>query len=153
MSTISVYLIVLAIILLRIGREKEIQPSRMWITPVLFVWLAYSSISKSSNLTATSFLLFLICLVIGLGIGVWRGKADKVRMNPASGKITSQSTIVGIVLFMGVMLLRLLAGYWGKEHALVALSNALLFIPLGSICARRYVLYIRYQQIQGQRRR
>jgi hypothetical protein len=152
MNTISVYLIVLVIVLLRIGREKEIKPSRMWITPVLFVWLAYSSISQSPNQSATSFLLYLVCLVIGLGIGVWRGKIDKVRINPASGKTTSQSSIGSIALFMGVMLLRLLVGYWGKEHALVSLSNALLFIPLGSICARRYILYIRYQQMHGQRR-
>ncbi|BBH19016.1 DUF1453 domain-containing protein [Paenibacillus baekrokdamisoli] len=152
MSTLSVYLIVLVIVLLRMGREKEIQPSRMWITPLLFVWLAYSSLSQSSNLTAKNFLLYLVCLVIGVGIGVLRGKIDKVRINPANGKITSQSSIGGIILFMGVMLLRLLAEYWGKEQALVSLSNALLFIPLGSISARRYVLYMRYQQMRGQRR-
>ncbi|WP_314586813.1 CcdC protein domain-containing protein [Paenibacillus terrigena] len=152
MSTLSIYLIVLVIILLRMGKEKEIQPSRMWITPALFVWLAYSSISHSLNLTALSFLLYLVCLVVGLGIGAWRGSMDKVRLNPSTGKVTSQSSIGGIIIFMAVMLLRLLVGYWGKEHALVSLSNALLFIPLGSICARRYVIYMKYQRLQGQRR-
>ncbi|TXK86133.1 DUF1453 family protein [Paenibacillus sp. N3.4] len=152
MHTTYVYFIVLIIVLLRMGREKEIQPSRMWITPVLFIWLAYSSISQSFSLTIASFLLYIVFLAVGLGVGTWRGKMDKVRVNPASGKITSQSSIGSIILFMSVMFLRLLAGYWGKEHALVSLSNALLFFPLGNIIARRYVLYSRYLLMQGQRR-
>ncbi|WP_193726514.1 CcdC protein domain-containing protein [Paenibacillus guangzhouensis] len=152
MNTLSIYLIVVVVILLSIGKEKAIQPSRMWITPALFAWLVYSSLSQTTNLTPLSFVLYIICLAVGLGIGVWRGSLDKVRYNPSTGKITSQSSIGGVIVFLAVMLLRLAVGYWGKEHALVSLSNALLFIPLGSVCARRYVIYMKYQRLQGQRR-
>jgi hypothetical protein len=126
------YLIVLVIIIVLMLREKEIRPSRMWVTPALFVWLTFSSITQSANLTPRSLLLYLICLFVGLGFGIWRGKLEKVRFHPVSGKLTSKSSIAGVVIFMGVMLLRLLAGYWGKEHVL-SISNALLFIPLENL--------------------
>jgi hypothetical protein len=131
-------------------REKQIRPSRMWITPVLLILLTVSNILHSVNLTLLSFIMYFICLTIGLGLGVWRGKLEKIRVNSGTGMVTSQSSIVGIILFMGIILLRLIGSYWGKEYGVIALTNALIFIPLGSICARRYIIYLRYKQLKGE---
>ncbi|TCZ79302.1 hypothetical protein E0485_05400 [Paenibacillus albiflavus] len=140
------YLIIVAIVILLSLREKEIRPSRLWITPALFVYLAISSM-KQIDLTLGSLLLYLICVVVGLAIGVWRGKLEKVRINPATGKATSQGSVAGVVIFLVVMLLRLLVGSWGAHHTLLSLSTALLFIPLGSVIARRYIIYLKYKQL------
>ncbi|CRK82003.1 DUF1453 family protein [Neobacillus massiliamazoniensis] len=144
------YLIIIIIISLLMLREKQIRPSRMWITPVLLILLTVSNILHSVNLTLLSFIMYFICLTIGLGLGVWRGKLEKIRVNSGTGMVTSQSSIVGIILFMGIILLRLIGGYWGKEYGVIALTNALIFIPLGSICARRYIIYLRYKQLKGE---
>lgn len=144
------YFIVLVIVVMRMMREREVRPSRMWITPALFILLTLQSMVQSPNLTPTSVLLDLLCLVVGLGIGLWRGKLEKVRLHPVSGKVTSQSSVVGIIIFMSVMLLRLLAGYLGEQYSLISFSTALLFIPLGSICMRSYCVYLKFQQLQGQ---
>lgn len=152
MTSTSTFVIVLVIVLMRMGKEKEIRPSRMWITPALFIWLTFTTIAQTANLTWLSFLLYGICLVLGIGLGMWRASLEKLRIHPGTGKITSQSSITGVIVFLAAVLLRLAVGYWGREHALVSLSNALVMIPLGSVCARRYFLYLRYQNMQGQRR-
>ncbi|MBW7458231.1 CcdC protein domain-containing protein [Paenibacillus sepulcri] len=152
MSSSAIYLIIIVIIILRLGREREVQPSRMWITPVLYAFVIASGMVQSFQPKASTFLLYLLCLIIGLALGIWRGRVEIVRVNPATGKITSQSTAAGIALFVGAMVLRLLVEYWGKGHALVLLSNALLLIPLGSVCARRYIIYSRYRQMVSQHR-
>ncbi|MCM3290350.1 DUF1453 family protein [Paenibacillus sp. MER 180] len=149
MTSASTFMIVLAIVLLRMGKEKELRPSRMWITPVLFIWVTFTTISQTANLTWMSFLLYAICLVLGIGLGMWRASLEKLRVHPVTGRITSQSSIAGVIIFMAAMLLRLAIGYWGREHALVSLSNALVMIPLGSVCARRFFLFLRYRQLQG----
>ncbi|MGG4495353.1 hypothetical protein [Brevibacillus reuszeri] len=140
------YLIIVVIVVLLSLREKEIRPSRLWITPLLFIYLAFSSM-KQMDLSVGSLLLYLICLAVGLGVGAWRGKLEKVRLNSATGKVTSQGSVAGVVLFLAVMLLRLLVGNWGAHHALVFLSTALLFIPLGSVISRRYIIYLKYKQL------
>ncbi|MGE7926206.1 hypothetical protein [Lysinibacillus xylanilyticus] len=145
----SSYLVVFVVIILLMLREKQIRPTRMWITPILLIWIMCSSILNSDKLTPISFFLYFICLIIGLGIGIWRGKLEKIRVNHERGIVTSQSSVAGVIVFLGILLLRLLAANWGKEHALIALTNALMFIPLGSVCARRYIIYMRYKQLTG----
>ncbi|KMY32922.1 hypothetical protein ACZ11_12635 [Lysinibacillus xylanilyticus] len=145
----SSYLVVFVVIILLMLREKQIRPTRMWITPILLIWIMCSSILNSDKLTPISFILYFICLIIGLGIGIWRGKLEKIRVNHERGIVTSQSSVAGVIVFLGILLLRLLAANWGKEHALIALTNALMFIPLGSVCARRYIIYMRYKQLTG----
>ncbi|MFD3449485.1 hypothetical protein ACFDTO_33440 [Microbacteriaceae bacterium 4G12] len=144
------YLIILVIIILLMLREKQIRPSRMWITPVLLIWLAVSNTFNSFQLTFMYFILYFICLAIGLGIGVWRGQLEKIRVNPKTGIVTSQSSAAGVILFIGILFLRLLAGYLGKEYAVISLTNALMLLPLGSVCARRYIIYQRYKQLMGE---
>ncbi|MGE7129880.1 hypothetical protein [Lysinibacillus xylanilyticus] len=145
----SSYLVVFVVIILLMLREKQIRPTRMWITPILLIWIMCSSILNSDKLTPISFILYFICLIIGLGIGIWRGKLEKIRVNHERGIVTSQSSVAGVIVFLGILLLRLLAANWGKEHALIALTNAIMFIPLGSVCARRYIIYMRYKQLTG----
>jgi len=142
----SSYLIITVVVVLLTLREREIRPSRMWITPILFGYLIISSMTQI-QLTAGGLLLDGICLLIGLAIGAWRGKLDTVRINPATGKATSRGSVAGVAVFLIMMLLRMLVSNWGAHHALLSLSTAVLFIPLGSVIARRYFLYLKYKQL------
>lgn len=148
MTNMSVYLIILIIILLRLVREREVRPSRLWLTPALFLFLVFEGISQV-HLTVMYIFVFLVCFILGAGLGMLRSKFEKVRIDPMSGKITSQSTKGGVLLFLIPIVLRLLAPYFEKEGTVILISNALLMISVGSICARRYCLYIKCRQLQG----
>lgn len=130
-------------------REKKVRPTRMWIIPILLIGIMCTSILSSDKLTLLSFVLYFICLIIGIGIGIWRGKLEKIRVHHERGIVTTQSSVAGVILFLGILLLRVLAAKWGKEHAVISLTNALMFTPLGSVCARRYITFMRYKQLTG----
>jgi len=130
-------------------REKKVRPARLWVIPVLLMGVMFSTIS-SIKLTPLSIMMYSSCLMIGLGIGVWKGKLEKIRINHNRGIVTTRSSIAGIILFFGILLVRLFVGHWSREHAWISLTNALMFIPLGSICTRRYIIYLRYKQLMGE---
>ncbi|WP_323653882.1 hypothetical protein [Lysinibacillus xylanilyticus] len=115
----------------------------------MLIGITCSAILSSDKLTPISYILYFICLTIGIGIGIWRGKLEKIRVNHERGVVTTQSSVAGVIVFLGIFLLRLLAAKWGKEHAVISLTNALMFIPLGSVCARRFIIYKRYKQLTG----
>lgn len=142
------YIIVVILVVLLSFREKEIKPSRMWITPVLFTYLMLSRIGHI-DVKPVSLLLYLVCIIFGLAIGLWRGKLQTVRLNPETGKITSKGSVAGTFVFLAVMLLRNLAADWGAHHTLLSLSTAVLFIPLASTFTRRYMIYVKYRQLAG----
>ncbi|KOS63496.1 DUF1453 family protein [Lysinibacillus agricola] len=145
----SSYLVVFIVIVLIMLREKQVRPARLWIIPVLLMGVMFSTIS-SIKLTPLSIVMYISCLIVGLSIGVWKGKLEKIRMNHTRGIVTTQSSIAGIILFFGILLVRLFVGHWSRELALLSLTNALMFIPLGSICSRRYIIYLRYKQLMGE---
>ncbi|MFF2018336.1 hypothetical protein [Paenibacillus sp. NPDC058177] len=147
MSMTNYVIVVILVVILNL-REKEIRPSRLWITPVLFAYLMLSSVT-TIDLTPGSLLVYLICIVLGLALGAWRGKLQKVRVNPDTGKITSQGSIAGIVIFLAVMLIRHLTEYWGAHHAVLSISTGLLFVSLANVFARRYFVYLKYKQLAG----
>ncbi|GGG54289.1 CcdC protein domain-containing protein [Paenibacillus radicis (ex Gao et al. 2016)] len=140
------YIVILIIVVVLSLREREIRPSRLWIMPVIFTYMAFSNV-KHLDLSFGSLLLYLLCLIIGLALGAWRGILQKVRVNPTTGKITSQGSIAGIIIFIAVLLVRVFAEYWGAHHSFLSFSTALLFVPLGSVIARRYFVYQKYRQL------
>ncbi|WP_068614769.1 CcdC protein domain-containing protein [Paenibacillus tuaregi] len=146
-----VYLIVLVIILLRLGREREVRPANMWIVPALFTYMTIGTLAETHDFTAVHILMYLMGAAVGTGIGFLRGKLERFRVHPSTGNITTQSSIGSIVLFVGVILLRLLVKYMGSADMLIPIGNALLLVSLASICTRRCYVYLRYRQLQGQR--
>ncbi|MFF2090588.1 hypothetical protein [Paenibacillus sp. NPDC058174] len=140
------YIIILIVVVILSLREREIRPSRLWIMPVIFTYLAFSNVTHL-DLSFGSLLLYLLCLVIGLALGAWRGMLQKVRVNPSTGKITSQGSIAGVAVFIAVLLVKVFAEYWGAHHSFLSFSTALLFVPLGSVIARRYFIYQKYRQL------
>jgi membrane protein CcdC involved in cytochrome C biogenesis len=144
------YIIVFVLVIFMMLREREIQPKRLLITPLLVGYFMLQSLPQTGSWTLTGVLLDVLCLAVGLAIGGWRGSIEQVRMNPISGKVTSKGSFASVILVIGVLLLRMAVSSLGAHYAWVSLSNAMLFVVLGSICARSYVIYTKYRQVQSQ---
>ncbi len=140
--------IVAVIVLLLSLREKEVKTSRLWVLPAIIAYWVLSSV-VNTPLTVGNILLYIVFLIIGCGIGAWRVNLEQLRIHPTTGKMMSKGSLASSVLLIAVMVLRQLASQWDVHHTVVSLSNALLFLPLGSIAARRYFLYAKVQRFQG----
>ncbi|WMT39965.1 DUF1453 family protein [Paenibacillus sp. D2_2] len=150
MDNYTSYIVIFLLILWLSVREKTVKPKTMWIMPALWAYIILPSI-QWQNVGFTTLALFALCLIIGLALGVIRGKLEKMRFRQ-DGKISIQGSLFSILIFVSVLVLRLTLEYWGKTHALVSFANALLFISLGSVSARRYIIYQRYQAMLNRRR-
>jgi hypothetical protein len=140
--------IVAVIVLLLSLREKEVKTSRLWLLPAILAFWVLSSIAQTP-LTVGNILLYIIFLIIGCGLGAWRVHLEQLRIHPTTGKMMSKGSLASSLLLIVVMMLRQLASQWDMHHAVVSLSSALLFLPLGSIAARRFFLYAKVQRFQG----
>ncbi|GIO63880.1 MULTISPECIES: CcdC protein domain-containing protein [Paenibacillus] len=149
MDQYSTYIIIILLVIWLTARERTFRPSSMWIVPLLWGGMALSSIPWAS-VGPVEVVLFAVFAAAGLATGIIRGKMEKMRMG-MDGQVTVQGSIASILLFLAVLALRVLAQSWGQSHAFYHIANALMFMPLGSICARRYVIYRRYQAMMGQR--
>ncbi|PZT55327.1 DUF1453 family protein [Paenibacillus silvae] len=136
------------IILLLSMREKEVKLERMWLMPVIVAIAIFSSISQGP-VTGLTLLLYTLFLVIGCAIGIWRAWMERLRVDPATGKVMSKGSMGTALVLIIIMLLKHYVSTLDVHHSVVSLSNALLFIPLGSIAARRVLVYMRIRQMQG----
>ncbi|CAM3543469.1 DUF1453 domain-containing protein [Paenibacillus lupini] len=146
----GIYLLIMLVICFRLAREKTIRPATLWIVPALYAIMVLQNTNQTGSVNLLHILLYVVSVVIGLAVGIWRGQLDKVHWNAATGTVTSQSPISGIAILAGIVLLRLtIDQFGGHDHRVLLVSNALLFISLGSVCGRRFLNYTRFKQLQS----
>ncbi|GLX69645.1 hypothetical protein [Paenibacillus glycanilyticus] len=145
----GIYLLIMVVICFRLAREKNIRPATLWIVPALYAMMVLQNINQTESINPIHIFLYAVSIVIGLGVGIWRGQLDKVRWNAATGTVTSQSPISGIAILAAIVLLRLAIDHFGgHDQHMITASNALLFISVGSVCGRRFLNYTRYKQLK-----
>lgn len=135
------------IILLLSMREKEVKLDRMWVMPVIVAVAIFFSISKVM-LTGWTLLLYIVFLAVGCGIGIWRAWMERLRVDSATGKVMSKGSMGAALVLIVIMLLKHYISTLDVHHSVVALSSALLFMPLGSIAARRFIIYYRVRHMK-----
>ncbi|GIO31527.1 MULTISPECIES: CcdC protein domain-containing protein [Paenibacillus] len=149
MTNSSNYIIIIVLVLLLSARKRTVKPVSMWIIPALWAFMVLPAIQWQS-VGVLEAGMFALCVVVGLALGVIRGKLEKMRVRE-DGSIVTQGSMVSMLIFVAVLALRLFAEHWGQTHSFVSFANALMFIPLGTICARRIVIYRRYQAMLSRR--
>ncbi|GGH26982.1 hypothetical protein [Paenibacillus segetis] len=142
------YLMIMVISVLLLARERVVRPHTLWILPALLTCAIGSVITSTFTLTIQNITTLLICGIAGIAVGIWRGNLERVRIHPTSGKITVQTPLIGILLFLSLFAIRAVIGYWGQSHNLVSLGNDMLLIPLVSACVRRYYVYMKFKQFK-----
>lgn len=136
------------IIVLLSMREKEVKLDRMWLLPVIVALAIFFNISKVP-LTGLTLLFYIVFLVIGCGIGLWRAWMERLRVDAVTGKVMSKGSMGTALVLIVIMLVKHYISTQDVHHSVVALSSALLFIPLGSIAARRFIIYYRVRRMQA----
>ncbi|MCM3134146.1 hypothetical protein M3629_15240 [Paenibacillus polysaccharolyticus] len=144
------------IIVLLSMREKEVKLDRMWMLPVIVAVAIFFNISQVP-LTGLTLLFYMLFLVIGCGIGLWRAWMERLRVDALTGKVMSKGSMGTAIVLIIIMLVKHYISTLDVHHistldvhhSVVALSSALLFIPLGSIAARRFIIYYRVRHMQA----
>jgi hypothetical protein len=98
-------LLVIALLAARMSRSMQgrpIKPSRLWIRPIFIAVFMGLTLAVSPAPGPLGLALFGLAVVLGLGFGYLLAHHQAFTLDPATGVITSKTSPLGMVLFVGV---------------------------------------------------
>ncbi len=147
--------LVLALRWRRMGRERPLNPARLWIVPAL-VCVAAVSLFVSAPPSPAVWLACAAAVAIGGALGWQRGKTMRIAVDPATGALT-QATSPAALLFIAV-LVAIKAGGRGvmESGALGTLDPAMITDPLialglGLVTMQRVEMWLRARRLRAER--
>lgn len=157
-ATLIPIVLAMGLVILRNSRARRLRIEAMWIAPVIIVALIGLALFGETArggvlLTPLNVGLDIAGLVIGAALGWWRARFTNITIDPATHELTSQASPLGMVVIMGILVLRTLIrtyaaqssgplGQWGPP-----LTDALLVMSVGLVCAQRLEIYLRASRL------
>lgn len=100
-------LIAVAVMAMRNRRPRRLRLEAMWIRPLIFlalVGLTFASAPPPQGALAISALA--VALILGVALGWVRGSMMRIDVHPETHDISAQASIVGMMLILGLLVLR-----------------------------------------------
>jgi membrane protein CcdC involved in cytochrome C biogenesis len=146
-------LLILAVVLLRNARARTLRMERLWIGPAIIGLMAVMTIAAAPPRTPNAVEIDLAALVIGAGLGWWRGRASRFTLDPQTHVVTSRVSPAGMLLILGIVGLRYALRYFLGDQATalhvtaVDLADAFLLLAVGVISAQRIEWFLRARRM------
>lgn len=152
--------VVILLVVLRNRRPRTLRPEFMWVMPLIVVaaiGFGLWGISQTSNGAAPVEPLSLLILAVGLGLGCafgWqRGKMITIYKEP-DGTLKAQASPIGILIVVGVLIVRRLSQGYLEDHAAdwhvnpLAVLEAFMLFAAGMVVFQRIEMWIRANRIR-----
>jgi hypothetical protein len=162
--TLLPILIAGGLIVLRNSRARRLRIEAMWIAPVIIVALIGLALFSESarggglNLTPARVGLDVAAIVLGGLLGWWRARFTNLTIDPASHELTSRASPIGMVVILGVLVVRTLVRTYAAQNAGALgewgppLADALLVMSVGLVCAQRLEIFLRASRLLAEHR-
>jgi hypothetical protein len=99
-------LLVAVLILRRAGRAQKISLNRMWIRPAIISLMAGAALFAGHFPGVIAIAAFAAAVAAGAGFGYLRARHQVISIHPETGVVSSQATMIGTVLFLGIFAVR-----------------------------------------------
>jgi hypothetical protein len=99
----------LAIVVWRLSRQqggRPVKPSRLWIRPAMLTLFLVLAFLHPPALTPLTLVVFAAVIAVGVVLGYVLASHQKLSLDPATGKITSKMSPIGIALFVALFAAR-----------------------------------------------
>ena len=100
-------LVAVAVMAMRNRRPRRLRLEAMWIRPVIYlalVGLTFAAAPPPQGVLAISVLA--AALILGVAVGWLRGSMMRIDVHPETHDISAQASIVGMMLILGLLVLR-----------------------------------------------
>ena len=152
--------VALPLILLRNRRPRPLNPDRMWILPLFVVvmigfglWASMTFAEpRPAPFDLLSWSILGLGLLIGAAVGWQRGRMVVIH-RAADGALTAQSSPLGMILIIALLLVRQAMRPWLQQHAAdwhvnpLAIQDAFMLFAVGLVVVQRIEIWIRARRI------
>jgi hypothetical protein len=91
----------------RRSKGSRLRPKAMWVIPCVITLALYTTLrQRPPELSVLSIILLVLALVAGSVVGWLRARHLHIRIDTTSGQVTTKATTVGLMLLVGLFLLR-----------------------------------------------
>ena len=152
---ILIPVLILALVLRRNLRPRPLQIERMWVYPVILIFLLGSALYESPPTTVLTIGFLAVGLALGALAGWYRGRLTRITIDPETHALTSQSSVWGVVLIGALIVVRYGLRIYlapdamsGAGHAKLGetatmVTDALLAFTVGMMCVARLEMWLR----------
>jgi hypothetical protein len=135
------------------AKPKRLRIERMWITPSLILAGVAVSFAVQPIPRLPLFLAETAGLAVGSGVGWWRGATTRITIDPETHELTSQASVLGMALIVGVVGLRFALRdlAWTNAAAWritpIEIADVSLLFAAGLVCIHRLEMWLRARRL------
>lgn len=139
--------------LARGSRRRDLSVNRLWIMPTFLLVAALLAFSQQTAPSPVMFAVHAAALALGATIGWWRGRLTRIEVDAETGRLTSRSSPLGMVLLAGLVMVRYAARDLVSANAerlhvtAIDIADAFLLFALGLVCVQRLEMWLRARKI------
>ena len=142
------------VMLLRNLRPRKLKIERLWLFPLLYlVILGALLYAAPPAWTPLNIGLCVAAALVGAGIGWQRGRLMRIVIDPETHELTSQASIIGLVLILAVMAIRAgLRSYVAQNPGALPISgivatDALVVLAVAMLTVQRMEVWLRARKL------
>lgn len=156
--TYLIPIVIVGLVILRNARARTLRVERLWISPLVVSVMCGLAIWASPPPGPLGLAVDVLALVVGAGLGWWRGRASAFTVDPATHVVTSKVSPLGMLLILGIFGVRyalrsaLASGATSLHVSAAEFTDSFLLLAIGLVCAQRIEWYIRARRMIDQAR-
>ena len=148
-SSLSFVVIIVLVALLQL-RQRKVRPWKLFIAPIFLFILTAIVVQNTLFLSYLSFAIISVGFVLGVVIGIALGSFMKVKVDEESGTIFVKGSVIAVILWVTVILLKIYGEQFvntGGYIALNVLTAMILMLTLGTMLSRNIFIYLKYRNV------
>lgn len=116
----SIAYIILLIIILKFfrisnGKNKRIKFPNLWLLPVLFILMIIEDYAKTLDFSLKEILLIIIFSIIGLGVGIIRGRTLKYSKDESKDEVYYSESYLSLGVYVFLIFMKWIFKYVGGD--------------------------------------
>ena len=134
----------------RMTRSRPLKLGQLWIVPAIYLVVVAMAFAANPP-HAVGWLAAFAGLVLGCGLGWYRGKTVAIHVDPVTRTLSQKASPLGIVILLALVGIKAAAQAGGRAAHLdvTVLTDALLGLALGTFAAMRVEMYLRARLMLG----
>jgi membrane protein CcdC involved in cytochrome C biogenesis len=135
-------------------RSRNLKVDRMWLVPIVGVVVGVAVIASAPPTSLTAAGAMAAGLILGGLVGWQRARLTHIAFDPESKTFTSQTSPIGILMLLAVLVARTglrlwLASHPAKAGVLIGATDALILFAVAMVVAQRIEMWLRCRKLRA----